>query len=156
MKAPNLVLILARVKNEVSGQLEPLDNHGHSNLSILQKFTVDANGNLLYDSKQLGLTMATLVLGNNWVNSDTTAPARVIRSGNVVTLEGLIKNGTTTSTIVITTLPVGFRPPRKRIFPVWTSGNVVGYLTVNTDGTVQATLTKSAGTSLDGVSFITQ
>lgn len=156
MKAPNLVLILARVRNEVTGQLEALDNHGHSNLSILQKFTVDANGSLLYDGKQLGITTANLVLGNSWVNSGTLAPARVIRSGNVVTLEGLIKSGTTTSTTVITTLPVGYRPLRKLVFPVWTSGNVVGYLTVNIDGTVQATLTKSAGTSLDGVSFITQ
>ena len=156
MKAHGLVLILARVKNESTGQLEALDNHGHSNLDVLQKFTLDVNGSLLFDGKQIGLTMANLVLGNKWVDKDSLAPARVIRSGNVVALEGLIRNGTTTSTTVITTLPVGYRPARKLVVPVWTSGNVVGYLTINTNGQVQSTLVKAAGTSLDGVMFVAQ
>lgn len=156
MKAHNLVLILARVKNEATGQLEALDNHGHSNLNVLQKFTLDVNGSLLFDGKQLGITTATLTLENKWVNTDSAAPARVIRSGNVVALEGLIRNGTTSSSTVITTLPVGYRPARKLVVPVWTSGNVAGYLTINTNGQVQATLVRSAGTSLDGVMFVAQ
>ena len=156
MKAHGLVLILARVKNESTGQLEALDNHGHSNLDVLQKFTLDVNGSLLFDGKQIGLTMANLVLENKWVNTDSLAPARVIRSGNVVALEGLIRNGTTTSSTVITTLPVGYRPARKLVVPIWTSGNALGHLTINTDGRVQATLVKSAGTALDGVMFVAQ
>lgn len=154
MKASGLVLILARVLN-TQGEEEPLFNHEHQNLDLLGKFAVDVNGNLVFDNKQvLGVQTATLVLGNNWVNTDSASPARVIRSGNVVMIEGLIRNGSTTSTTVVTTLPVGFRPARKIVRPIWTSGNAIGYATINTDGRVQATLFKSAGTSLDGVSFI--
>lgn len=154
MKASGLVLLLARVIN-AQGKEEPLFNHEHQNLSLLGKFALDGNGNLVFDNKQvLGVQTSTLVLGNNWVNTDTAFPARVIRSGNVVTLEGLIKSGTTTSTTVVATLPVGFRPARKLTIPLWTSGNVVGYITINTNGQMQSTVFKSAGTSLDGVCFI--
>lgn len=154
MKASGLVLILARVLN-TQGEEEPLFNHEHQNLDLLGKFAVDVNGNLVFDNKQvLGVQTSTLVLGNNWVNTDSAFPARVIRSGNVVMIEGLIRNGSTTSSTVVTTLPVGFRPSRKIVRPIWTSGNAIGYATINTNGQVQATLFKSAGTSLDGVSFI--
>lgn len=154
MKASGLVLILAKVLNAV-GEEEPLFNHEHQNLSLLGKFAVDANGNLVFDNKQvLGVQTSTLVLGNKWVNTNSAFPARVIRSGNVVMLEGLIRNGTTSSSTVVTTLPVGFRPARKIVVPVWTSGNVVGYATINTNGQIQSTVFKSAGTSLDGVNFI--
>ena len=154
MKASGLVLILARVLNP-QGKEEPLFNHEHQNLSVLGKFAVDVSGNLVFDNKQvLGVQTSTLVLGNKWVNVDTVNPARVIRSGNVVRLEGSIKSGTTTSNTVVTTLPVGFRPLRTQIQPVWTSGNVVGYATINTSGQVLATLFKSASTSLDSLSFI--
>lgn len=154
MKASGLVLILARVLN-TQGEEEPLFNHEHQNLDLLGKFAIDVSGNLVFDNKQvLGVQTATLVLGNNWVNTDSAFPARVIRSGNVVMIEGLIRNGSTTSTTVVTTLPAGFRPARKIVRPIWTSGNAIGYATINTNGQVQATLFKAAGTSLDGVSFI--
>jgi hypothetical protein len=154
MKANGLVLFLARVIN-AQGKEEPLFNHEHQNLALLGKFAVDGNGNLVFDTKQvLGVQTSTLVLGNNWVTVDAANPARVIRSGNVVRLEGSIKNGTTTSNTVVATLPVGFRPLRTQIQPVWTSGNVVGYATINTSGQVLATLFKSASTSLDSLSFI--
>lgn len=147
-------MILARVLNQ-QGKEEPLLNHEHQNLSVLGKFAVDVSGNLVFDSKQvLGVQTSTLVLGNNWVNTDTLVPARVIRSGSMVMLEGLIRSGTTTSTTVVATLPVGFRPARKLTAPIWTSNNAVGYITVNTNGQIQSTLFKSAGTSLDGVCFI--
>lgn len=154
MKANGLVLFLARVVN-AQGKEEPLFNHEHQNLPLLGKFALDGNGNLVFDTKQvLGVQTSTLVLGNNWVNTDAAFPARVIRSGNVVRLEGLIRNGATAAATVVTTLPVGFRPSRKIIQPLWTSGNAVGYATVNINGQVQATVFKSAGTSLDAVSFI--
>lgn len=147
-------MILARVLNP-QGKEEPLFNHEHRNLSVLGKFAVDVSGNLVFDNKQvLGVQTSTLVLGNNWVNSDVAFPARVIRSGSVVSLEGLIRNGTTSSGTVVATLPVGFRPARKMTIPVWTSGNAVGYVTINTNGQMQSTVFKSAGTSLDGVCFI--
>ncbi len=154
MKASGLVLILAQVRNAL-GEDEPLDNHGHPNLQLLDKFALDALGNLVFDSKQvLGATSSTLLLGNKWVNADPLIPARVIRSGNVVALDGLIKSGTVSATTVFATLPVGFRPARKVVIPVWTSGNAVGYVTINTNGQMQTTLFKAAGTALDGVHFI--
>lgn len=154
MKAAGLVLILAKVRNDKGGD-EPLFNHEHLNRALLDKFTIDGNGNLVFDSKQvLGVTTSALVLGNGWVNSDTLAPARVIRSGNVVTLEGSIKSGSVSSSTVFATLPTGFRPGRKLLIPLWTSGNAVGYVTINTNGQMQTTLFKAAGTSLDGAVFI--
>lgn len=153
MKAYNLIMVAPKVENKSTGVPDPLTNHAHDNFDLLKKFSVDAKAALNHDGKLIGSVSTTLTLQNNWVDVNVAFPAKATRTGSIVLLEGSIKGGAVVSTTVIATLPVGFRPAYKRICPIWTSVNALGYLTVNPDGTIQATLTKAAGTLLDGVCF---
>ena len=80
-----------------------------------------------------GLITPTLI--NGWVSYDTTyAPVRYSRKNNVVTIIGLVKNGTIG--LDVFTLPVGFRPPVQLLGATTTSPNVHGRLDVKTNGGV--------------------
>lgn len=73
---------------------------------------------------------------NSWVDyggSYQTARYRK-RLDGVVELDGMVKNGSSTSATIMT-LPVGYRPAAYQIFPVW-SNTAVARLDVRSDGTV--------------------
>lgn len=74
-------------------------------------------------------------LEGTWVNFDATnwQPAQYRKVGEVVMIRGLVKNGTANTTIF--TLPVGFRPPLRLIFPTDTSTGY-GRFDVRSDGGV--------------------
>lgn len=59
--------------------------------------------------------------------------------GNVVRLRGVALGGTKTDATVITTLPVGYRPPAQEIFPVGngTSGGVLPNIRIFPNGQIQ-------------------
>ncbi|RFB95233.1 hypothetical protein B5K11_09800 [Rhizobium leguminosarum bv. trifolii] len=97
-------------------------------------------------------------LQNNW--KPWTSPAidyapRAVLRGDVVMLEGLIKQGATANYTTLFTLPPGFRPPTHRFFTVSTNNaGAVRQVQVLSSGIVR--LGESfAGEflSLDGVSF---
>ena len=75
-------------------------------------------------------------MGNGWVDYGAGwygAGYRKLRNGNVE-LRGLIKNGTTATTVF--TLPVGYRPVNgSLLFPV-IGGNAIGRVDVATNGNV--------------------
>jgi hypothetical protein len=76
---------------------------------------------------------------NGWENfgSDLAVAAfRKLPTG-MVTIKGLVKNGTANTTIF--TLPAGYRPSDRRIFSVEISYNVHARITVGTDGTIAVT-----------------
>lgn len=50
------------------------------------------------------------LLVNGWVDFNTDCTPRAMKSNNVVTLTGMIKNGTITDGTTLFTLPVGYRP----------------------------------------------
>ena len=80
-----------------------------------------------------GLITPTLL--NGWVDYGVVySPVSYSRKNNVVTIIGLVKNGTIG--LDIFTLPVGFRPPVQYLGATTTSPNVHGRLDVRTDGGV--------------------
>ena len=78
----------------------------------------------------------TPTLLNGWVGyGGVFSPAYYSRKNNIVTLIGLVKNGTTGK---IFTLPVGFRPVVQLLAAATTSNNVHGRLDVELNGDVVA------------------
>jgi hypothetical protein len=79
------------------------------------------------------------------------------KEGGIVRLEGMISGGTvsTTSTGVMFTLPVGFRPtPTGVKLHTVTSGGGLGRVDLAADGSVKAYLGNNSWFSLEGISFV--
>ena len=76
---------------------------------------------------------------NGWVDYDTTyGGAKYYKDAlGLVHLQGLIKSGTTTSGTAFFTLPAGYRPGVRLIFPV-TSNNAIARVDIQTNGDVTA------------------
>lgn len=71
-------------------------------------------------------------------------------TSGVVMLRGLVAKASG----VITTLPAGFRPKARLIFPVLVTGSVVGRVDIETNGTVSLQVGDgSSWVSLDGIAF---
>jgi len=93
-------------------------------------------------------TWTTITLQNSWVvYSALPYPPLEVTKGNdgIVTLQGMIKSGTTTTGTVIGNLPVGFRPTQEIIFSainnavlsridIYPNGNIV-LISINTNTT---------------------
>jgi len=102
---------------------------------------------------------AEATLENSWTNFNSgyySTAGYMLDSSGMVHLKGLIKDGVTTATTVILTLPEGFRPALIHRFGVVsdTTGTTVhGMFSVNPNGTV--TISRGGNTffQLDGVSF---
>ena len=94
---------------------------------------------------------------NSWVNyGDGFAAAEYWKdSDNVVHITGLIKDGGVADGTVIFTLPVGFRPGLKELFPSTLSSGT-GRIDVNDNGNVVAKIVSAAYTSLSGISFLAE
>ncbi|NCT37388.1 hypothetical protein GTW56_14185 [Bacillus sp. EB93] len=73
-------------------------------------------------------------LQNNWVafGSGYGSP-RVIKNGNIVHIEGIIKGGTSTAGTLVFNLPVGFRPYARQITVVATQAGSAT-VDINTNG----------------------
>lgn len=73
------------------------------------------------------LTWNTIALQNSWVTFDATnetAQYAKTATENMVNLRGMIKSGTTTDGTLIGTLPAGFRPEGRLVFPQVNNGNI--------------------------------
>ena len=93
---------------------------------------------------------------NSWVAYDSTTyyGARYYKdSAGIVHIEGLVKSGTVNDGVAIFTLPVGFRPDIRHLFPVVTNPNTIGRCDVHTDGKVCATTGNNAWFGLSGITF---
>lgn len=93
---------------------------------------------------------------NSWVNFGTTdAPAAFWRDPfGWIHLRGLIKNGTIGSTNAAFTLPPGFRPPLREVFPVISNG-AIGRVDIEPDGDVIIAAGNNTYVSLAGIHFRT-
>lgn len=92
------------------------------------------------------------VLQNGWSNyGDVWAPAKVRKSGGVVTVEGLVLGGANFTTVL--TLPAGYRPPATLIFMTLRDGGPAR-IDVHPDGTVEVREGAGSWVSLTGVTFI--
>jgi len=91
---------------------------------------------------------------NSWVNYDAAqVPAQFMRDPfGFVHIEGIVKNGTS-STAVIFTLPPGYRPLFRQRFS-WISNNLWAYGSVDSTGDVLLqTAASTAFVTLDGTTF---
>lgn len=101
-----------------------------------------------------------LTMQGTWVPYDNTGvtagvPAVTKTMEGVATLSGWMKNGAITAGSALATLPVGFRPIKPVLAPIFMMGGVVGFIRINpTTGVIT---TETAGNAtlmcLDGVSF---
>lgn len=101
-------------------------------------------------------------LGNGWVYYDNNGsvnatPQFTKGADGIVTLKGIIKNGTTTSGTYIGKLPAGYRPLVREMFAL-TSGSTsphgLARIDVDSNGYIIARLVNSTWTSLDGIHFL--
>jgi hypothetical protein len=80
------------------------------------------------------------VLQNGWVNLGAGWPTAQYRKVNdMVHIRGMVGNGTAAGAPIFT-LPAGFRPPSALQIATVTGSGVIGVTTLNTDGTVQASV----------------
>jgi hypothetical protein len=88
-----------------------------------------------------------------WVDSGDAAndPVGFLRINNVVHMVGVTTGGVAGTNIF--TLPVGFRPSKKRVIPVVSNG-ALGVITILATGAVEVTVGSILGVNLSGVSFV--
>lgn len=107
-------------------------------------------------------TWSSISLQNSWVNygGASYSTAQYTKSSDkIVTVRGLIKNGTTTKNTTIFTLPVGYRPTKSLVFMTAGSnpGEIPARIDILSDGIVRvATENGAIGNtflSLAGISF---
>lgn len=69
-------------------------------------------------------TAATLQ--NSWVNYDSAnyANAQYRKDGSIVSLRGVIKDGTASANTLLFTLPAGYRPTKRHVFAVVADGAI--------------------------------
>lgn len=98
----------------------------------------------------------TPTLGSSWVPFSTSYDTLQYRKDSlgIVHLRGLIKDGTTTATTVLFTLPSGFRPGKHHIFATTTDDDVFTPISIRSTGDVELRKFVSATwLSLAGISF---
>lgn len=83
-------------------------------------------------------TWQNATLANSWVNyGGNYAPAGYTKGADdIVSLQGLIRNGTVTSGTTLFTLPVGYRPIDVTMCSVVTNPDAIARIDINTNGTV--------------------
>ncbi|HRN90082.1 MAG TPA: prepilin-type N-terminal cleavage/methylation domain-containing protein [Candidatus Saccharibacteria bacterium] len=119
-------------------------------------------GSVLYASSMYLPTTysswSSMSLQNGWVIHGTpanTAPEYTKTSDGVVTLKGLIKNGSTSNGVVITNLPAGYRPADVLTF-ISACNDSACRIDIEPDGDVIGRGVSSAWTSLSGINFIAE
>jgi hypothetical protein len=96
-----------------------------------------------------------LGLLNNFINfASPYEVARCRKKAGVVYLEGVVKFGG--NNIVMTQLPVGFRPANMLSFTVSTNSATVGRINIAPSGDILAASINTAFTSLSGIVFVVE
>ena len=99
---------------------------------------------------------------NSWIPYGYNTSNRHVIPGywkddnGVVHLRGLLKSGSS-ATATMLTLPAGYRPALRHIYPTFASGTTCSRVDVHGDGTVAGVSgTSTAYTSLDGIQFVAE
>jgi DNA-binding beta-propeller fold protein YncE len=165
LNSDRLILAEGASEDPVYDYRSATDTHRFYTLGA-QRLTILANGNVGIGDTTPGARLEvaggetileqeawqTPVFENGWVNySGTYNDAGYFKdSVGVVHLRGLVKNGTIGQTIF--TLPVGYRPAARGIFPS-VSNSVPGRIDVLPDGRVIPLAGNSVWLSLEGITF---
>jgi Tfp pilus assembly protein PilV len=119
---------------------------------------VTPSGNVVYDPVSYDIPLWTnCLLENGWVNYGSGhAAAQFYKSpSNVVTIKGLVRNGTVTNGTRICQLPEGYRPDSRLIFQVAENGSTAGRIDVTPDGQILVVAADTGWTNLSTISFPT-
>lgn len=117
----------------------------------------DANASVWLGWSGTFKVLAPTSIVNSWVNYGGSDPVvQYTKSGNLIVLKGIVKNGTITPGTVIFTLPVGYRPLERTYANGICSGNVPVRFTIDTNGAVSVYSTNFNNTwvQFDGITFI--
>lgn len=149
------------VKNIINNINTSLENHSNSiadvTASLLENTQNIANlgttkaplaspnftGTPTILTKTVATTETTLLTpSNGWINNVTEQLLKAVKNGNLVTVTGRISGGTTTSGIVIATLPSGFRPSTGKPWTgIQNKAIVIGDITTSGDIRIWDTIT---------------
>lgn len=112
----------------------------------------------LYIPDANSVTWSDMTMQNSWVeySSVHAAPQYTKTSDGIVTIRGLVKSGTTSGTVTVSTLPEGYRPSSSQRFSAICNSNVPCQVRVNPAGTVQLHGGSSSYSSLSGVNFLAE
>lgn len=112
----------------------------------------------MYYPDAAGASWTTMTLKNSWVvfNATSNATPQYTKSADgIVTLKGLIKSGSVTSGVVLTTLPPGYRPSATLVF-----ANICAdapcRIDVESSGDVTGRGVDAGWTSLSGINFVAE
>lgn len=103
-------------------------------------------------------TWTTMTLSNSWVayGGVFTTPQYTKTSDNLVTLKGMIRNGTTTNGTTLLTLPAGYRP-KERIISSALSNRLNARIDIRPTGVVTVEAgANSTWLTFDGISFVAE
>ncbi len=126
-----------------------IDDMGKALRQTLKNIYDDLNNIIIFESWQ------TPSLQNSWVNFGSGfEDAQYYKdSFGIVHLKGLIKDGTTAAGTAIFTLPSGYRPAARHVFPTVIYDNTIGRIDVMSNGEVQVQHGNATWTSLSGITF---
>lgn len=119
---------------------------------------VTPSGTVAYDPVSYDIPLWTnCLLENGWVNYGSGhAAAQFFKSpSNIVTIKGLVRNGTVTNGTRICQLPEGYRPDSQLIFQVAENGSTAGRIDVRPDGQIVVVAADAGWTNLSTISFPT-
>ena len=133
-------------------------NKTGENLFVGDNVIIESNGTNLNNGLvvyRFGATINPFVNAtyeNSWVthNISVCYPASYRLTGKMVSLRGLVKDGTAGSTIF--TLPSTMRPTKQLLIPT-VANNAFGVIEINSDGTVKNRVGATNYVSLDGISY---
>lgn len=115
----------------------------------------DANGNIDLGGSS---SLTQPILQNNLNNFDASTPVQYIKKNGIVYLQGILKDGDTqngsSTTYLLFTLPAGFQPTQKMVFPTINLNKTLGRVDIDTNGNVYGVIYDNGGMSLSGISFI--
>lgn len=115
---------------------------------------VDSSGSLRAGITALAPSAWTAVtFQNSWVNfaGGIDVATKYRKVGDIVYLQGAVSGGSVPSTIF--TLPSGFRPVARHIFPVISNASAIGRVDVNASGAVSCEVGNTANVFLSGIQF---
>lgn len=115
------------------------------NPSAALRIVPQIQGNLVENVCENTWTSATLL--NSWVNyASTFLPLRYRKQAGIVSVEGLVRSGTTG--LPITNLPAGYRPAAQLLYTTMSNGTIGGF-SISTGGDVTLTSGSNAWISIN-------
>lgn len=141
--------LLGPLNNLINESKNAISALGFQNCQIIEVNAVSGD----WDWHTVGNT-GEPAFENSWVNFDTvwnSAAFRIDHDG-IVTLKGLVKNGTISPSLPIFTLPAGFRPARRCSFAT-VSNSLFGQVNVFETGAVVPQVGSNISFYIDCVRF---